>query len=139
MNLYEQFQTDKTLEKEGIFLEYGTNSKGKPIRFRIARAGGANVKFAKRLEAELKPFNYQLKNGSLDPELGNKLLRKVFAETVVLGWEGVEDENGQDMPFNAENCVKLFTDLPDLYADVKEQSDKGVLFRVAVREEAAKN
>lgn len=139
MSLYKQFKTNKELEKDGILLEYGLNSKGQPICIRIARAGGGNVQFSKRFEAKLKPFRRQVQNETLDPQLAEKLVREVYAESVVLGWENVEDEDGNELPFSVENAIKLFTDLPELFKDIQEQSGKMALFREEILEADSKN
>jgi hypothetical protein len=139
MSLYSQFQTDPKLEKEGILLEYGETSDGKPICIRIARAGGANKAFEKRMEIATKPIRRQLNNETADSAQLVKLLRKVYAETVVLGWENVEDRNGKPIEFTVENCIQLFTDLPDLFSDLQEQSRRAALFKAQVREDDAKN
>lgn len=139
MSLYRQFKTDTKLEKEGVLLHYGTNSKGKDIMIRVARAGAGNDAYVKRMEAKVKPYRRQIQNETIERALLTGILREVFAETVVLGWDGVEDENGKDMPFSKDNCVKLFTDLPDLFEDVQEQAQKAALFRAEIREADAKN
>lgn len=138
-SLYAQFKTDKSVEKEGVILEYGFNSKKKPIEIRIARAGGANVQYSKLLEAKIKPYRRQIQNDTLDNEVADKLTKEVYAQAVVLGWSGVEDENNIDMEFSVANCVKLFTDLPDLWRDIQEQATKAALFRAEVLESDSKN
>lgn len=139
MSLYSQFKTEDSLEKQGILLEYGTTEDGKPICIRIARAGGANKAYEKRMEAEVKPYRRMIQNETIETSVVTRILRKVFAETVVLGWENVQDESGKDIPFNVENCIKLFEDLPDLFKDVQEQAQRAALFRAEVREADAKN
>jgi len=139
MSLYSQFQTDGSLEKEGILLEYGTTDDGKPIAIRIARAGGANRAYEKRMEAEVKPYRRQIQNETIENAVVQRMLRKVYAETIVLGWENVQDPDGNDIPFTVENCIKLFEDLPDLFRDIQEQSQRVALFRAEVREADAKN
>jgi hypothetical protein len=132
MNLYTLFKADAKAEKEGIWLEYGSTVDEKPVRIRIARAGGANVQYAKRLEALVKPHRRQIQTETIDTELVQKLLKQVYAETVVLAWENVTDEHGQPLPFSAANVIKLFTDLPDLWLDVQEQAQRAALYRADV-------
>lgn len=139
MSLYKQFKTDKNVEKEGIVLNYGKNSKGADIEIRIARAGGANVQYAKLLEVKTKPYRRQIQNETLDNDVAEKITKEVYAKAVVLGWSGVEDENGKEMEFSFENCMKLFDDLPDLWADIQQQSTKAALFRADILEQDAKN
>lgn len=139
MSLYKQFKTDKNVEKEGIVLNYGKNSKGEDIEIRIARAGGANVQYAKLLEAKTKPYRRQIQNETLDNEVAEKITKEVYAKAVVMGWIGVEDENSKPLEFSSENCIKLFDDLPDLWMDIQQQSTKAALFRADILEQDAKN
>ena len=111
MSLYQQFKSDANLEKSGILLEYGFSKSGKPITIRIARAGGGNSAFTKRMEAKVKPYRRQIQTETIDTAIVEKLLREVYAETVVLGWENVEDADGNPLDFTAANCIKLFEDL----------------------------
>lgn len=139
MSLYNQFRTDTSLEKAGIVLQYGTNTEGMPIEIRVARAGGANKRYLERLEAKVKPFRRQIQNETIERALLDKLLMEVFADTVVIGWNGVQDEHGKALPYSKENCIKLFSDLPDLWADVQEQAQRAALFRAEIRDADAKN
>jgi len=139
MSLYSQFETDPKLEKGGIILEYGPNSKGQPMAFRIARAGGANDAYNKRLEAMSRKHRRKIQNDMLESKELQEMIKEVVVDTVLLGWENIEDRNGNDLPFTRENALKLFKELPDLYADINEQANRVALFRIAVREEDAKN
>ena len=139
MSLYKQFATDKNVERDGDVLSYGKNSKNKDINIRIARAGGANIRYTKLLEAAIKPYRRQLQNETMDNGVAEDITMRVYAQSVVLGWEGVEDENGNDMEFTVENCMKLFKDLPDLWADIQSQATRAALFRQDILEADAKN
>jgi hypothetical protein len=139
MSLFAQFKTNEDLEKKGVLLDYGKTADGKDICIRVARAGGSNKAFDKRMESLTKPIRRQLQNETVDPAVLDTILRKVWAETVVLGWENVQGEDGKDIPFTVDNCVKLFTDLPELFADVQEQTRKSSLFRQANLELEGKN
>lgn len=139
MSLYKQFQTDTTLETTGIDLQYGTNSKNLPILIHIARAGGANKAYTKRMEALVKPYRRQIQNETIDRVVLDGIVKQVFAETVLLGWQNVEDKDDKPITFSAANALKLFEDLPDLYADISEQAQKAALFRTDIREGDAKN
>lgn len=87
----------------------------------------------------MKPYRRQIQNETMESALVERIVKEVYAETVVLGWENVEDENGNAMEFSVENCIKLFDDLPDLFRDIQEQSQRAALFRAEVREADAKN
>lgn len=139
MSLYTQFKTDEKIEQEGINVEYGTASNGKPITFKVARTGGSNTKYLKLLEARTKPYRRQIQNDTLENKLAEKIFLEVFVDSVLLGWENVEDASGTLLVFNRENAIKVFTDLPDLYNDLREQASKSALFRAEIKEADAKN
>lgn len=139
MSLYAQFATDKNVEKDGVVLEYGLNSKKKVIAIRIARAGGANTHYAKLLESKIKPYRRQIQNETLDNAIAEKLTKEVYALSVVLGWENVEDKEGNELEFNQTNFIKLMDDLPDLWSDIQNQATRAALFRSEILEADAKN
>lgn len=139
MSLYKQFETDRSIEKAGVILNYGPNSKGKDIEIRIARAGGANDTYLKRLEAKSKPHRRSIQHETIERVQLENIVKEVYAETVVIGWENVEDRDGNDMPYTKDNVLKLFADLPDLYADIQQQAQSAALFRLSIREADAKN
>lgn len=133
-NIYEKFATDKALEQKGITLDFGDG-----LEFQIARAGGSNVKFEKAVQSKMRKYDLQRKHDLLEPEQMRTVFSEVLAETVVLGWKGVTDRAGNELPFNRENCIQLFRDLPDLMDDVLEQSRKAALFKQSILEDEAKN
>ena len=133
--LYSQFKTDPEMEKSGVWVEYGENSKGEPIRFLIARAGGANEQYMKVLEAKAKPFRRQIQTEVIERKTLEKITRETFALTCLKGWENVEDANGNPMAYTAENVVKLLADLPELSTDLQEQATRVALYREMIQQE----
>lgn len=140
MSLYEEYETDPQLEKDGVHLEVGLSKAGKVVTIKLRRAGGANQKFAKVFEQKSKPYRRLMEiPGALDPAVQERVMREVYADAVVSGWENVEDKAGNEMPFNRENVIKLFTDLPDLFRRVMRESQDMDLFRAEVRETESGN
>ena len=149
MSMYKQFKTNPDLEVGGILLEY-TDPDGEDFRVTIARAGGANKKYAKVLEARAKPYRRAIQMEMMDNQRVLLILKRVYAETVVLNWEtknaddefvkGIENpEGGSLLPVTVDNVEKTFLQLNDLFLDVKEQAERSVLFRQTIQEEEAKN
>jgi len=112
-------QADKILETQGIDLAFGG---GRVIT--VARSGGSNRKYRSMMAEVYKPHKRALENGTLDDETAGRLLREVFAKTVVLDWKGWTDENGEPVPFSFENCVSLFEDAPEIFDVVQDESGK---------------
>lgn len=159
MSLFDSFATDKNIEKTGI--TYTPDSK---TAITLARAGGANVKYQKLLVAETKPFKRQINSDTMDTEVEKKILREVYAKTVILSWEtlvGSEDDednpprlatgiepwpgyNGdltEDglVPFTVENVVRILVLLPELFSEIMQTASNYALFRQQEREDDAKN
>lgn len=142
MSMYKNFRTDPAVEAQGIVHDYGD------FRITVARSGGGNRAFAKALEAKTQPYRRAIATGTMDAERSLQIYHEVFAETVVKDWEvkvdgewkqGIEGPDGSLLPFTVANVVATFKALPDLFLDIKEQSEKTRLFLADVRETDAKN
>ncbi|MFZ4857906.1 MAG: hypothetical protein ACOYL3_16070 [Desulfuromonadaceae bacterium] len=134
MSLYSMFKTSDRREKEeGVVLDYGT------AKIRIARAGGSNRRYSDLLTKKLRPFKRQLENETMDPDAGTRVMAEVYADTVILGWEGVQNAEGKNLDFNRDNVIKIMTDLPDLFRDIQEQALKMANFREAELDDDRKN
>lgn len=124
-SIFDLYKTDTNREVDGI--NHQVNER---ISFRLARAGGSNMKYAKTLEAKSRPYRRQIQEDRFDAEIANTMLIQTFAETVVLGWTGITDANtGKEVKFSVENCVALLTQLPDLFQELREVAGKSSMFR----------
>ena len=133
--MYELFQTDKDLEKQGVVVDYGT------FRVTLSRAGGFNKRYNPVLNAKARPFKRAIDSDSLDPDVGDRLVHETFIDSVIKNWEvkdeegnwhvGIEssEEGGSLLPFNRENLLLTFTNLPDLFLDIQEQASKATIYR----------
>jgi hypothetical protein len=143
------------MERKGIELDFGPNEDlpvvevdGVPEEewqhpttiITVARAGGSNDKFSKSLEVKYRPYRTQIDNETMDEKVAERLLAEAFAETIVMGWAGVssldvgltqEGEELYEVKFSVENCVKLFTNLPEHFRDVRTQAMKFANYRRA--------
>ena len=135
LNVFELFGTDAEMEKKGIWLDYGS------FRILIARAGGANAKYSRVLEALTKPYRRAIELGTFPEAKAQSILKVVYARAIVLAWEGegLVDLEGNPLEYSEENVIWLFEKAPDLFADVQKQSVKMELFRQVEREGDAKN
>jgi hypothetical protein len=129
MSLFKDFSTNQDKEKTGIWVEYSPNEDGSVPRFRIARLGGANRRAAVITDRVMKPFARQIQLNTLRPEKAEELDRHIFCEACLLDWQGVQDANGQEIPYSFENAIDLFTQLPDLFTDLKLRSMQAASFR----------
>ncbi len=131
--LYTVFETSDELETDGIIVEYAG------ARITIARSGGANRKFASVMEKAMRPYRAAINSGTLDEGTAQKLLIEAYADAVIVGWEGVTDRDGNELPFTKPNVIKIMTDLPDLFLDLKSQAERVANFTQAGASEDAKS
>ena len=135
MSFYETFKPDDNLESgKGVDLDYGESGV-----ITIHRAGGSNQKYKRVAAQKLKPFSRQIKLGTADPEVIDRVMAEIYAEAVIIGWKGVKGEDGKNLSFTKENVVKILTDLPDLFEDIQNQAESLSTFRANQAEEIAKN
>lgn len=134
MALYKNFKTNKSVEAEGIWVDFGDGE-----RIRIARAGGANQAFQRAAERIQRKYRKQIQLDTLNDKEASGLLRELYADTIILGWEGVKDAAGKPLPFSKEACMKLLEDLPDFFREIKEHATSQVLFLESTLEADAKN
>ena len=131
---YELFGTDKNLEAgDGVDIDYGD------FVITIHRAGGTNTDYKRVFAEKLKPYQRQYENGTMDDDTFDKIIVEVFAETVVKGWRGFTDADGNELDWTRENVIKVLTDLPDLVRDIVEQARNFANFRAENKEAASKN
>ncbi len=118
-NLDVLFKTDKSLETEGIWIDFSEK-----IGFLCKRFGGYNAPGVKRAVAKYhKPYARQIEKGTLPPEKEARILTRAFVESTMIGWKGIEVD-GEEIEFSVEAAVDLLTDLPDLLEEIiKASSD----------------
>ena len=130
MSLYKRFKTDTEKESSGIDVRYDDD-----IVITVGRAGGANKKYIKAIERVQRKLNVRKPTN----EEAMEILREVYADTIILGWEGVVDEDGATMECNKENKMKLLRDLPELFDDLRNVAEASDSYKAEDIEESVGN
>lgn len=120
INLYEKYGTNKDLEQDGVFLNFGEPETG-PM-FKVRRAGGSNTKFKAVFNQKMRPFSRAIANGTLGEDKSNSLLHEIFFESVVVGWKNINGRDGNPLEYNKANFVQLMSDLPELWGTLREEA-----------------
>lgn len=147
MSLRSTHKTNETLETSGVRIPVDINAhNGQPVYVTLSRMGRTNKRYTKRLEDVMRPHQAALANDALDPDLARRLLQGVFVETVLIGWENLpkseltgDDTDTEELPFNKDNALALFAELPGLFDDWRDRAGKAATFREAVLDMNAKN
>jgi hypothetical protein len=133
-SIWEKYQTDHEAELGGIDVDLGD---GQVITVR--RAGGANKQYQARLRALAKPYQRQVEIGTIDPGMLQRITMQAFAESSVVGWRGITDPDGKEIPFSPPAALELFKALPDLFDAVFQAAGEIDSFRAHRVEQTGKN
>lgn len=140
INLFTSYNTNSELETAGVPIHFGLNANKKMVSITIRRAGGSNTAFTKRYEALTKPYRRAIAVDAMDPDVMKDIMCQLYAETVVVSWEGVLDtDNETELEFSVENCVRLFKAAEPVFTEVVNTSMNASVYRDEVREADAKN
>ncbi len=132
MSLYGIFETDKEAEQKGF--ELCIQDNGSQITFWLARAGGANRKFASRMQELMRPHQHAASTNNMADETASGILCKALAEAVIIRWEGVTDRDGNEVEYTAAAAETLLKDLPDLRDLIFEEAKRASNFLAVERE-----
>lgn len=108
-NLDQLFKTDKALEDGGV--DFAINDK---TSFRVRHFTQTNPRVKAAMAAYYKPYARQIELGTLEQEKGNEITVKLFIDTCLVSWKGVEID-GKEADCNKENAITLFRALPTLF------------------------
>lgn len=127
---YARYKTDKKLEEEGQWVDFGDGVKVKVARLNSERSIAARRKLEKP---------YSKIRGSIPESIQEEILTKQVAEAVIIAWEGVTDERGKEIECTYENKVKILNEFKDFRFDVVTASVEAETFKAQQIEEISKN
>lgn len=118
------FARDPEKESKGAWMTFGKR------RYLVARAHRSNVAFAKRMEEEMRPYQWAIERGNFEAmkDVSLAIMQKVYAETVLLAIETLPTKAGDpnvSMVYAPEDGVALFAALPDFWDAVYKFSEAG--------------
>lgn len=130
----DRYATDRSLEEEGVWVDYGDGLKVKVRRL--------NSKHSRETRRKLeKPYAAQFRNRDMPESLQEELLNKQVAKAIVVDWEGVEnpDKEGEQLPCTEENVLRMITEFPDFRDDILTAAMERTTFEKEQRKAAEKN
>lgn len=127
-----EFQSDTKREKEGVW-----HSLDETTRIKVARMG--NPRFTRAFRRIIGPYEVQIDTGRLDPDKAETLWAEVFAESILVDWEGFTDDEGNPIPYSKAEAQKALTAMRNLRDLVRSLSEKAEVFRAAQLDEDAEH
>lgn len=128
-----QFETDRQLEADGVWVDIGDEDGTQLL---IARIGNPN--FNRLLRNRMKPHRNLLQRDALPIETQEKILNEVMSETILLGWKNLKYK-GKKVNFSTDRALELISEIPDFRELVMEVANSMETFRIVEAEEDVKN
>lgn len=128
----ERFATDSTLENEGVWVEAGSG-----LRLKIARLN--NAAYEEELRKLGKPYVRQIRLGTMSNDVLETLNVKAVARHVLKGWEGLEDESGNEIKFTPQQAEDILIKYRDFFRLVMDFAQEQDLYRQEAIEGAEGN
>ncbi len=108
-NLDQFFKSDKASESEGVWFDISDTTG-----FLVKRFGGYNSTEVKaKLAKYYKPYAKLVELGTLDENKEKEIMIRVFVESCLMDWKGVEID-GVEAKFEKELAIKFLLELPAL-------------------------
>lgn len=106
------FAQDLSKAEDGVWVDLGDG-----LKVKVARSGSARADAViKRLT---KPYQRQIYSGAAPDALLERLNAEHTAEAILVAWEGLQDEDGVDIPYSKAKALELI--LNPVYRDFKDQ------------------
>lgn len=127
MKLRSEYQTDPKLEMEGVWHDLEDGG-----RIKVARLGNPRYQeaYEKIPVAIRNAAQANRLKGALQKQFDEHLSR-VMAKTILVDWEGIEDEAGKPLAYSAEDAEKILADpaMRDFKSYVFSLSNEAAYFR----------
>jgi len=130
-DIKKEYGTDEKKEVEGVW-----ETLGEGCKVLVARTG--NPKYEKVYNRITKPYRQQIKRDSLSEEKARDITIQLIAESVLLDWQGIE-EDGKPVKYSKKEAIRLLTKYKDFRNAVSELAGSIALFKSQEDEELEKN
>ena len=106
-----QFKQDITKSEEGVKVDLGDG-----LTVIVARIG--NKRYQDFIRKATKPYQQAIRNKTLADSVFEKIMNEAMADSILLGWEGMEDDQGEVIKYSKEKALEILSD--PAYADFKQ-------------------
>ena len=122
------FKTDRTRENQGVWVPIGDGA-----RLLVARL---NNEYYKQVFLNAsRPFKTQVRTGTISEDQAEQILRECYSKAILLDWDGLQDDEGTDIPYSQEKAYELLG-IADFRALVEELAGTRELYRKEELEQA---
>lgn len=134
MDFKKAYGTNKSLEKEGVWVPLDESSK-----IKVAREGNENYFNAlQRLVKELGFSQFQISKGKIPSDVMADIVLRAMGEAILVDWEGMTDDD-KPVKYSAKSSYEMLKKYPDFADDVLALAKNISLFQKEVEDAEIKN
>lgn len=126
------FKTDQEKETSGVWFPIGAGLEVLVARMR-------NRRYRDRMRELMRPHLQRVRRGSLDLDVVAKLNLQAVAETVLLDWKNLEDDDGKTISYSKEKALEVLEKYPEFAEIVTEFAGDIENYREEARADAEGN
>lgn len=130
---FSEYVTSKELEEDGVWARL---RKG-DAEVLVARAG--NSKHEDLVRRLRKKHGRGFRGDELPPAVEEEIATEAIARTILLDWKGIEDEDGEPIPYSTEEARRLLKLSRDFRLEIVSIATEMEMFRREETAEAEKN
>lgn len=86
------------LEDEGIKVDYEGSE--------LLIASVNNIKYQRLLSKLRYPYRYKIEKNTVDPKILLNIMCEALSKTILVGWTGVVNGEGQDVPYTIKSAAQ---------------------------------
>lgn len=134
MNIFDIYETDVSLEENGVWI-----ALAKDVKVKVAAFG--NQKHKDIIDRLFAPYKTQHRKGTLDKTIEEDLHTKAMAKTILLDWEGIVDKDGSVIPYSPDKAYELLSkeSMRRFKNDIVGLASEAETFRAQEIEDTTKN
>lgn len=106
-----KFKQDVVSAEDGTMVDMGDG-----LVVTVARIG--NKKYNESIKKQTAPHQRQIRNKNLPDEVFETIMNHAIADAVLIGWDGLQDENGVNIPYSKEKAFEIMSN--PAYKDFKD-------------------
>lgn len=140
INLAESFGVDKAKVEGGVWVDVGLDYPDlKGLELLIARNNNPKAQAAMLEVMQTKGKKIGGGRGAIDADLIQSVYPKIASKHILLGWRGVQDADGNDVPYSQAAAETAMSDHSEFMSMVQEYAGDFDLFRAEFLEQATGN
>jgi len=114
---------------ETATLYFGENKKGQELAFTVRETGSPEHEKVQR------KYSKALERSRRNPTRHRAIMAKIVAESILIDWKGVLDEDGNEVPCTLEKKIEALTKYKKLFIEIIDFASEATNFQAETDED----